>query len=137
MRAYERVQFFMLHKDKDFIPVWVFKPADAPSGIAGLVCDIGAGGLQILTQQHEMQVGERFEIMFLDETASKNIPGRLIELVWTRPAGSAYAQSGFAFVTHVADLVDKLVQHMAGREQRFLRCMLKSASGRAAQDAGF
>ncbi len=126
-RRFERSQFFLVQKDRDFLPIWVFKPEHNPTGIAGVLVDVSAGGLQILIQQNAMSVGQRFEMSLINQIGddAMRLPPGQIKLVWSHDLGTAYTKCGFVFHSYTSDQISSLMTHTLDGENKFMRCILK------------
>lgn len=129
-RKFERTQFFLVQKEKDFLPVWVFKPEDNPSGIAGVLVDVSEGGLQILTQKVESVTGQRFEMSLINQIGGDEIrlPPGTIDLVWSNDVGSTYTKCGFTFSSYSGDEIALLIAHNSDEGDKFMRCILRETS---------
>jgi hypothetical protein len=126
-RKFERTQFFLVQKDKDFLPVWVFKPEDNPSGMAGVLVDVSEGGLQILMQKSTLSAGQQFEMLLINQIGgdeTRMAPG-LIDLVWSQDLGSTYTKCGFTFNSHTHEEIKMLIAHTLDGENKFMRCVLR------------
>ena len=97
-RHHRRVEFFLVPSQREPVPVWVFKPADAADAIAGLVMNLSQGGLQVLTASGDAPDRAGYEIQLLlgEADAVPRFRGRVTR-VWTREADSAGWLSGLRF----------------------------------------
>ncbi len=126
-RKFERTQFFLVQQDKDFLPVWVFKPEDYPSGIAGVLVDVSEGGLQILMPKSTLKAGQQFEMLLINQIGgdeTRVAPG-LIDLVWSQDLGSTYTKCGFTFNSQTHEEIKMLIAHTLDGENKFMRCVLR------------
>lgn len=125
-RTHRRVEFFLVPDRRGQVPVWVFKPADAIEASAGLVMNLGEGGLQVLTASDDAPVHAAYEIQLLlgeDETVPR-FRGR-VSRVWTREAASAGWLSGLRFDDEHSPAEDFIrTWHAAAPERRWVRCLL-------------
>jgi hypothetical protein len=128
-RQFERSQFFLVQKEKDFLPIWVFKPEDNPSGIAGVLVDVSEGGLQILTQKVAPAKGQRFEMSLVNQIGGDEtrLPPGMIDLVWSDDLGSIYTKCGFTFSSYSDDEIAMLIAHTSDEGDKFMRCILREA----------
>ncbi|WP_395008949.1 PilZ domain-containing protein [Undibacterium sp.] len=129
-RQFERTQFFLVQKEKDFLPVWVFKPEDNPSGIAGVLIDVSAGGLQILMQKVAPAKGQRYEMSLINQIGGDEarLPPGTIDLVWSDDVGSTYTKCGFTFSSYSDDEIAMLIAHNIDDGDKFMRCILRETS---------
>jgi hypothetical protein len=126
-RIHQRVQFFRLPKDKEFIPVWVFHQEN--DGHAGLVIDLSENGMQVLTAANEQPSRQNYDISFLDDEGStKSLHVLRLAYVWSETGQGLqglYARTGFSFVATDAGLVKELQDRIHHNQQGFLRCVLR------------
>ena len=128
-RHHRRVEFFLMPRQHERVPVWVFKPADALDAIAGLVTNLSQGGLQVLTASDQAPAHARYEIQLLTGEA-ETVPrfrGRVTR-VWTREATSSGWLSGFRFDDPRSSAEDFIrVYRAAGPDESWVRCLLVPA----------
>lgn len=129
-RQFERTQFFLVQKERDFLPVWVFKPEDNPSGIAGVLIDVSAGGLQILMQKVAPAKGQRYQMSLINQIGGDEarLPPGTIDLVWSDDLGSTYTKGGFTFGSYSDDEIAMLISHSMDGGDKFMRCILRESS---------
>ncbi|MFZ6675462.1 PilZ domain-containing protein [Undibacterium sp. Xuan67W] len=129
-RKFERSQFFLVQKDKDFLPIWVFKPEDNPSGMLGVLVDVSQGGLQILMQKNSLVEGQQFEMSLINQIGGDEIrlPPGIIELVWSSEVGSTYTKCGFTFNSYSSDEISMLIAQTFDGENKFMRCILRETN---------
>jgi hypothetical protein len=125
-RTHRRVEFFLVSNQRERVPVWVFKPADAVDAIAGLVMNLSDGGLQVLSASDAAPVHAAYEIQLLlgeDETVAR-FRGRVTR-VWTREADSAGWLSGLRFDDAHSSAEDFIRAYQsAAPDTRWVRCLL-------------
>lgn len=125
-RSHRRVEFFLVPDHREPIPVWVFKPIDAIDAVAGLVMNLGDGGLQVLTTSDDALDHATYEIQLLlgeDETVAR-FRGRITR-VWTREAAGAGWLSGFSFDDDHSSAEDFIrVYQACAPDRRWVRCLL-------------
>jgi hypothetical protein len=97
-RHHRRVECFLVPSQREAIPVWVFKPADAVDAVAGLVVNLSEGGLQVLTGPGPAPDRAAYEIQLLlgEAEAVPRFRGRVTR-VWTREGQGAGWLSGLHF----------------------------------------
>ena len=125
-RTHRRVEFFLVPDRREQVPVWVFKPADAVEASAGLVMNLGEGGLQVLTASDDVPAHAAYEIQLLlgEDAAVPRFRGRVTR-VWTREAASAGWLSGFRFDDDHSAAEDFIrTWQAAAPERRWVRCLL-------------
>ena len=125
-RIHRRVEFFLVPDRCERLPVWVFKPADAADGVAGLVMNLSHGGLQMLTASDEALDRDRYEIQLLlgEDDAVPRFRGRVTR-VWTREAASAGWIAGLRFDDKHSSAEDFIrVYQSPTPEGRWVRCLL-------------
>jgi hypothetical protein len=130
-RRYERIQFFLVQQEKNFLPVWVFKPEAYPSGIAAILVDVSEGGLQILTQKNALLDAKHYELTLINQVGSKQAklsPG-VVNLVWSEDVGSTYVKCGFTFLSNAKEKVTALMDLTSDGEEKFIRCVLRECTG--------
>jgi hypothetical protein len=90
-RRSERVQFFQLATDKDIEPIWVFRQT-YPEAILGLLLDINAVGVQVLTNKAHELTGDTYRMIVHagDEVVT-------VRRRWSALEGTLYMRNGFAF----------------------------------------
>jgi hypothetical protein len=127
-RKSERVQFFQMGAGNDIRPVWVFRKT-LPEAKLGLVVDIGADGVQILTDKSENLSGGDFQlIVYVDGTPDDNLLRVNARCLWSRQEGSLYNRNGLIFEEKIS-----VQQVLAGRDAgtKWLRCELLSLDEKA------
>ena len=125
-RTHRRVEFFLVPDRREQVPVWVFKPADAVEASAGLVMNLGEGGLQVLTASDDAPAHAAYEIQLLlgEDDAVPRFRGRVTR-VWTREAASAGWLSGLRFDDDHSPAEDFIrTWQAAAPERRWVRCLL-------------
>ena len=125
-RTHRRVEFFLVPDRREQVPVWVFKPADAVEASAGLVMNLGEGGLQVLTASDDAPAHAAYEIQLLlgEDDAVPRFRGRVTR-VWTREAASAGWLSGLCFDDDHSPAEDFIrTWQAAAPERRWVRCLL-------------
>ena len=128
-RSHRRVEFFLVPGQREHVPVWVFKPADAVEAIAGLVMNLSGGGLQVLTAPGDAPQDAGYEIQLLlgEAETVQRFRGRVTR-VWTREAVSAGWLSGFRFDDERSSAEDFIRTYQgATPERRWVRCLLVPA----------
>ena len=128
-RQYQRMQFFRLPKEQEFIPVWVFNSDKPGQSLAGLVVNMSETGIQILTAVNEQPEHQHYEITFLDESGSSErlhtiVPFR-IRYIWSESEHGMYTRSGFSFEALDDITIRTLFERMRNGEHPFLRCALE------------
>lgn len=125
-RLSERVQFFQLTREDDVPPVWVFQRAH-PDAILGLLLDISAEGLQILTDKFSPMQEETYQlIVHTEETTSVGFTTAVVRRLWSNAYGTLYTRNGFVFAEVGDDLASPINRVLAARAagQKWLRCEL-------------
>ena len=136
-RFHRRVECFLVPVQREQVPVWIFKPADALEASAGLVMNLSDGGLQVLTAADDALEHPAYEIQLLlgEDEAVPRFRGRVTR-VWTREASSAGWLSGLRFAdpgSPAEDFIRVYRADAAGR--RWVRCLLVPLAGRVAHAA--
>ncbi|MDE2428214.1 MAG: PilZ domain-containing protein [Burkholderiales bacterium] len=128
-RAFQRVQFFRLPKEQEFVPVWVFNSHQPGKSIAGLVVNLSKTGIQVLTAVNEAPTQQHYRIAFLEEEpgAVSALPSCKIHLIWTASEQGLYTRSGFVFDELDDSTLQLLIDHMQQEKHAFLRCSLETA----------
>lgn len=124
-RQSERVQFFQLTRDDDVLPVWVFQRA-YPDATLGLLLDISAEGIQILTDKCSPLDDQTYRlIVHAEETSSDNFITVEVRHLWSKTDGTLYIRNGFAF-DDGEDLLQSIERMLAARDagMHWLRCEL-------------
>lgn len=125
-RSHRRVEFFLVPVAREQVPVWVFKPAGATEASAGLVMNLGEGGLQVLTASDDAPSRDAYEIELLlgeDDTVPR-FRGRVTR-VWTREAPVAGWLSGLRFDDEHSSAEDFIrVYQSSAPARRWVRCLL-------------
>jgi hypothetical protein len=127
-RKSERVQFFQLPRDKDLMPVWVFR-RDHPDNVLGLLLDIGAEGAQVFTDKSSPLKADAFRlIVHADETGGSQSVSLCVRRLWSKPEGNLYIRNGFTFEAG-EDATSSIEQVLAARDagNQWLRCELAAA----------
>lgn len=124
-RQSERVQFFQFAREDEVIPVWVFQRSNSDA-VLGLLLDVGANGLQILTDKSGPMHGHSYQlIVHADGRQSTKLIYIAVQRLWSQAKSALYIRHGFEFV-HTDDLPAALslllAAHTAG--QKLLRCEL-------------
>ena len=127
-RKSERVQFFQMGEGNDIRPVWVFRKT-LPEAKLGLLVDIAADGVQILTDKSENLCGGSFLlIVYAYGTPDDNLLRVNARCLWSRQEGSLYTRSGMIFEEKTS-VQPVLVGRDAGA--KWLRCELLSLDEKA------
>lgn len=124
-RLSERVQFFQLPGATDLIPVWVFQRAH-PDTVLGLLLDISAAGIQILTDKNTPLPVEYYQlIVHADDSADTRFITAAVKRLWSKPEGALYVRNGFVF-DRDHELASQINDVRAVREagRQWLRCEL-------------
>jgi hypothetical protein len=125
-RADRGVECFLMHGDRERVPVWVFKPADAVDALAGLVINLSDGGLRVLTASADVTAQTSFEIQLLlgEDDSVPRFRGRAT-WVWTSEAAGSGWVSGLRFERNrsSADGFIRVYQSTASGRS-WVRCLL-------------
>ena len=111
---------------REHVPVWIFKPADALEATAALVMNLSDGGLQVLTASDDALEGRAYEIQLLlgEDDAVPRFRGRVTR-IWTREAASSDWLSGLRFDNDHSAAEDFIRVYQAGAPgRRWVRCLL-------------
>jgi hypothetical protein len=125
-RSHRRVEFFLVPSQREQVPVWVFKPADAIQATAGLVVNLSEGGVQVLTASGDAPDRAAYEIQLLlgEPEAVPRFRGRVTR-VWTHEAASAGWLSGLRFDDERSSAEDFIRSYRASMPERgWVRCLL-------------
>ena len=122
-RAHERAQFFLINDGREFLPVWVFRPVDDNDALACLVIDLSPGGVQVISEKHDVEPGQHCRLAFLTEDRSQ-YPGIDARLVWSRADKGLHAYSGLEFTSKTDDTIDRIIDSLRNGSARYLRCTL-------------
>ena len=125
-RHHRRVAFFLVPRQREHVPVWVFTPADAVEAIAGLVTNLSESGVQVLTQSSDAPDRAKYEIQLLlgEPEAVPRFRGRVTR-IWTREAPSPGWLSGFRFEGVRSSAEDFIRTYRASTPERaWVRCLL-------------
>lgn len=96
-RRGNRVEFFWVPADHEPLPVWVFKPRTLQHERAGLVLNLGEGGLQVLTSGPLDEPHDRYQLsLLLGEDEGVPLFHGPVQRLWTRELGRGHL-SGLAF----------------------------------------
>jgi hypothetical protein len=123
-RAHERAQFFLINDGREFMPVWVFRPASDEGALACLVIDLSPGGVQVISEKHDIEPGQHCRLTFLSDDPD-SFPGVDARLVWSRANMGLHAYSGFEFTGKTGDTIDRLIDSLRYGSARYLRCTLR------------
>ncbi|HEX7649475.1 MAG TPA: PilZ domain-containing protein [Noviherbaspirillum sp.] len=123
-RAHERAQFFLINDGREFMPVWVFRPAGDEAALACLVIDLSPGGVQVISEKHDIEPGQHCRLTFLSDDQG-SLPGVEARLVWSRADKGLHAYSGLEFTGMTGDTVDRLIDSLRDGSARYLRCSLR------------
>ena len=136
-RSHRRVEFFLVHVQREHVPVWIFKPADALEASAGLVMNLSDGGLQVLTAADDRLDRPVYEIQLLlgEDEAVPRFRGRVTR-VWTRESASTGWLSGLRFDDDHSPAEDFIrVYQAAAPGRRWVRCLLVPLAEPVVHDA--
>lgn len=122
-RTHERAQFFLINDGREFIPVWVFRPVEDEAALACLVIDLSPGGVQVISESHDIEEGQHCRLAFLWEDR-RTIPTVEARLVWSRVGKGLYVYSGLEFIGEVDNTVGRLIAGLHDGTVRYLRCTL-------------
>lgn len=93
-RKSERVQFFSFGSANQIVPVWVFRKS-SPDSILGLVTDVSAEGLQVLTDRGSLLNNDFYSLTAHVE--GDEFPAFVVKRIWSREEGTLYLRNGFRF----------------------------------------
>ncbi len=137
-RSHRRVEFFLVPVQREQVPVWIFKPADALEASAGLVMNLSDGGLQVLTAADDALQRPAYEIQLLlgEDEAVPRFRGRVTR-VWTREAPTSVGWlSGLRFDDERSSAEDFIrVYQSPTPERRWVRCLLVPLAEPVAREA--
>ncbi len=125
-RNHRRVEFFLVPVQREQVPVWIFKPADALDASAGLVMNLSDGGLQVLTPADTAPQHLTYEIQLLlgEDERVPRFRGR-VNRIWTREAATSGWLTGFRFNDEHSQAEDFIRVYQAGSPgRRWVRCLL-------------
>ena len=121
-RKAKRVEFFQVGGPQGIEPVWVIQHT-SPDAVLGLLVDIGADGVQILTRGKTELDGKSYQLMVQTDTRL-HLMSAVVKPRWSRPEGTMYHRNGFAFEEgQDAGEVDNIMAARQGGHM-WLRCEL-------------
>jgi hypothetical protein len=135
MRQHLRLDLPAAQLDADSLPGWVFKPVQFTKGPAGLVLNIGDGGLQVLTAANEpLDDGRREVVLLLGRSEAEGEDDQvtwfnaMVERAWSRPVPQMGILHGFRFVSRNSTAEKFLAAHREQLEAgEWVRCVLLKA----------
>jgi hypothetical protein len=126
-RQHERVSFFLVPVERERLPVWVFVPESTGEGHAGVVVNMGEGGLQILTAAARPLTADLYD-MHLIIGAPEDAPdfsGR-VRRIWSRAVGSLGTLQGMQIESADSDAAEFLRAAAPSPHTRnWVRCVLR------------
>ncbi len=141
-RRSERVQFFLVPMDRAQVPVWVFVPPQRQGHTVGLILNLSAEGLQVMTPSSEALEQGLFDVeLLLGEDGRLPSFSGTARLVWSRPLTKMGQLHGLAFTDGQAPAAAFLAQYKPSlAQQQWVRCLLRPwapASADTGVQAGF
>ena len=126
-RKHARVQYFLVARDHEHLPVWVFKP-EGHDGHAGLIVDASLGGMQVLTGDDGPIPGHRFEIKLLKDEGTRIHSVVAATRVWSRAVNHHTHLHGFSFDRPHASMSKIVAAYPQGSltSPTWRRCLLVS-----------
>jgi len=122
-RTAKRVESFPVEGTRGIEPVWIIQET-TPDAILGLLVDIGANGIQILTPSG-LDLKENGYRLMVHTDKRDHLMTTIVSPKWSRAQGTMYHRNGFEFGKDVdprADVDKVLAARQAG--YRWLRCEL-------------
>ncbi|MFY7857736.1 MAG: PilZ domain-containing protein [Rubrivivax sp.] len=97
-RRHERVSFFLVPREREQIPVWVFAPPGV-DGHRGVVLNISEGGAQVLTEASRILDQDTYELRLLLQAASDSGegPSCAVRRAWSRELNALGMIHGLEF----------------------------------------
>jgi hypothetical protein len=87
------------------------------------VIDLSPGGVQVISEKHDVEPGQHCRLAFLTEDRSQ-YPGIDARLVWSRADRGLHAYSGLEFTGKTDDTIDRIIDSLRDGSARYLRCTL-------------
>ncbi|GGX32903.1 hypothetical protein GCM10010946_07760 [Undibacterium squillarum] len=124
-RQFQRVQFFRLTRDREFVPVWVFNKQPQDDAVTGLIVDLSDSGVQVMTVWEDRPQSSAWMVHLLDNHGDRmQMPAVRLDYVWSAQHESLYARTGFRFHTAQEGAAGLLQALIANQPQQVLRCQL-------------
>ena len=125
-RQFQRVQFFRLARDRDFVPVWVFNKYPQADSVTGLIVDLSESGLQVMTIWADRPQSAAWKVYLLDQHGERLSTHALrLDYVWSAQHEGLYARTGFRFHAEQNGAGTLLQSMLANQPQQVLRCQLE------------
>ena len=126
-RAHPRVVFFLVPRERGRLPVWVFKPIDAPDACAGLVLDFSDGGLQVLTGPEDALDAPTYELeLLLGEDDPRQRFRGVVGRVWSEAATTIGHLNGLRFEGAPSSAEDFMRAYQSRADgSGWVRCLLR------------
>lgn len=125
-RRFQRVEFFLVPDEGDYLPVWVFKPRELANERGGVVVNISEGGLQVLTGATPPLAAGPYELrLLLGDDESETLYSGPVRQVWQRRHSETAQLAGFEFM-QPNSLAEEFLQRQSTmvQERQWVRCVL-------------
>jgi hypothetical protein len=122
-----RAQLFVVRKDDAHIPVFALRASDDFSAVPGLIMDLSATGVQVLTSSKAPINHANYTMELVSGHAEDAESSQLValHLEWSRPDG-VHVRNGFTFLPQAADKVSEHIQNRVNESDHgLLRCVLR------------
>jgi hypothetical protein len=125
-RRFQRVEFFLVPEEGDYLPVWVFKPRELANERGGVVVNISEGGLQVMTGATPPLSAGQYELRLLTgEDESEPLFKGAVRQVWQRGLSDTAQLGGFEFVQPNSLAEEFLLRQTTNvQERQWVRCVL-------------
>ena len=133
-RRCPRVEFFLVPDAHEQLPVWVIKPAGLSQARGGVVVDLSAAGLQILSAAEPALDAPAYELrLLLGEDEGVPLFSAGVRRIWSRPLSSQVQLGGFEFEAPNSQAEEFLLaQTVQVSARRSVRCVLVERMAAAA-----
>lgn len=138
LRQHVRTDLPGAQHDADSLPGWVFKPVTFGKGPAGLVLNLGDGGIQLMTSPMEPLEDGRYEVVLLlgkadvepNDDEQMYFSNAIVERAWSRPADRMGIVHGMRFISSDSSAEKFLREHQQALENgQWVRCVLLKVGG--------
>lgn len=129
-RSHERTHFFLVPTEQERVRFWVFKPDDELDARAGVILDVGEGGLRVLVDPSAPLNGTHYRVRVIAVEAPASAPPMTcrMKLAWCEPDGNLGYMAGLQFEDEAGEVVRYVSARPPTSERRtWICCTLRDA----------
>lgn len=123
-RASQRVEFFRIRLNDQFVPMFAFAPDGDQNAIAAVVVDLTSEGVQVLTNPENRIATPFHQFELSGDNLNENVQTKSwpVRHIWSRVQGM-YLLSGFSFSGKMS-IPSSVIAQLNRATPRLLPCLL-------------